>query len=52
MQIEDYTQDSVIERSSQLSLFLNLEGFEGPIDMLLTLGLLDSSNISIALFTV
>ena len=37
MQIEDYTQDSVIERSSQLSLFLNLEGFEGPIDMLLTL---------------
>ena len=37
MQIEDYTEDSVIERSSQLSLFLNLEGFEGPIDMLLTL---------------
>ena len=37
MQIEDITLESSDESASQLSLFLNLEGYEGPIDMLLSL---------------
>ena len=37
MQIEDFTLESSDVSTSQLSLFLNLEGYEGPIDMLLSL---------------
>ena len=37
MQTEDFTLESSDESASQLSLFLNLEGYEGPIDMLLSL---------------
>ncbi len=37
MQMEDFTLESRDETASQLSLFLNLEGYEGPIDMLLSL---------------
>ena len=37
MQTEDFTLESSDESGSQLSLFLNLEGYEGPIDMLLSL---------------
>src|SRR6056300_370235 len=37
MQTEDFTLESSDESASQLSLFLNLDGFEGPIDMLLSL---------------
>ena len=37
MQTEDFTLESRDETASQLSLFLNLEGYEGPIDMLLSL---------------
>ena len=37
MQTEDFTIESSDVSASQLSLFLNLEGYEGPIDMLLSL---------------
>ena len=37
MQTGDFTLESSDESASQLSLFLNLEGYEGPIDMLLSL---------------
>ena len=37
MQTEDFTLASSNESASQLSLFLNLEGYQGPIDMLLSL---------------
>ena len=37
MQIENSTLELGNEYSNQLSLFLNLDGYEGPIDMLLSL---------------
>ena len=37
MQTENFSQLSSNETPFQLSLFLNLDGYEGPIDMLLSL---------------